>query len=371
MINYGKYLYSNNEYLYLADMLDNVLKNKDFNPNVKYLVDFIPSDVDFSVEPNETLEELYRQRAQQLRDKYNYLILMYSGGADSHEMLMSFLNNNIYLDEVRTYTAKILSDRMDYTPPQDHPLGLLFEHQLAAVPGMRLVETLSPRTKLVIRDYSNAFKTLNEEWLDTTKKIYNIHGGLYMPYREVYQAHDLQDYAERHNLENVGVLFGTEKPRFRIRNNKLYACYGDHQRDGGFTLIGNSDATRLTPEMFYWGEVRITQKQCHVLRRVFVFDPELRKEYEASTDFYANCKIYKKLHKYIYPNLRNCWQRIDKANNEELTNFLAGSKARSIIDLKNSYFNRRYGKIAGSRRLDFGSKNIFFFDTEFFVGDLT
>jgi hypothetical protein len=44
------------------------------------------------------LTELYRQRAQQLRDRYDYLVLYYSGGADSSNILDTFIKNNIKLD---------------------------------------------------------------------------------------------------------------------------------------------------------------------------------------------------------------------------------------------------------------------------------
>jgi hypothetical protein len=46
------------------------------------------------------VDSLYSTRAQQLRDQYDYLILAYSGGADSDQMLRSFLLNNIHIDEV-------------------------------------------------------------------------------------------------------------------------------------------------------------------------------------------------------------------------------------------------------------------------------
>ena len=47
-----------------------------------------------------SLQEVYKQRAQQLRDQYDYLILYFSGGADSYNVLRSFIDNNIKLDEV-------------------------------------------------------------------------------------------------------------------------------------------------------------------------------------------------------------------------------------------------------------------------------
>lgn len=59
--------------------------------------------MDWTKEPIETLRELYQQRAQQLRDEYDYIVLWYSGGADSDNILHSFVDNDIKLDEVASY----------------------------------------------------------------------------------------------------------------------------------------------------------------------------------------------------------------------------------------------------------------------------
>jgi hypothetical protein len=47
-----------------------------------------------------SLKELYRQRAQQIREKYDYVVIWYSGGADSFNVLDSFLSNGIKVDEI-------------------------------------------------------------------------------------------------------------------------------------------------------------------------------------------------------------------------------------------------------------------------------
>ena len=52
------------------------------------------------IEPETSLRELYRQRAQQLRDQYDYIRLELSGGSDSTTVAYSFLLNGIHLDEV-------------------------------------------------------------------------------------------------------------------------------------------------------------------------------------------------------------------------------------------------------------------------------
>ncbi|NBR23517.1 MAG: hypothetical protein EBU08_07045, partial [Micrococcales bacterium] len=59
--------------------------------------------VDWTQEPSESLPELYRQRAEQIRSEYDYVVLCYSGGADSTNILTTFLNNDIKLDEIMMY----------------------------------------------------------------------------------------------------------------------------------------------------------------------------------------------------------------------------------------------------------------------------
>lgn len=58
--------------------------------------------LDWTVEPTAELSELYKQRAIQLREKYDHLVLFYSGGIDSHVILNTFYRNNIKIDEIIT-----------------------------------------------------------------------------------------------------------------------------------------------------------------------------------------------------------------------------------------------------------------------------
>ena len=58
---------------------------------------------DFTKEPSESFDELLKQRALQLRDKYKFIKLYFSGGQDSITMLHAFIKNNIPLDEVIIY----------------------------------------------------------------------------------------------------------------------------------------------------------------------------------------------------------------------------------------------------------------------------
>lgn len=62
--------------------------------------DEIYSCYDWTKEPTESIEELYMARARQIREKYDYLVLFYSGGSDSHNMLMSFVHAGVPVDEI-------------------------------------------------------------------------------------------------------------------------------------------------------------------------------------------------------------------------------------------------------------------------------
>jgi hypothetical protein len=59
--------------------------------------DQLYSKFNWTVEPDLTLEQLYAARAWELRNKYDYLVLHFSGGADSTNILETFIKNNIFL----------------------------------------------------------------------------------------------------------------------------------------------------------------------------------------------------------------------------------------------------------------------------------
>ena len=54
------------------------------------------------IEPEETIDELYFRRARQLREKYDYICLAFSGGGDSNNILEAFLRQGLFIDEVVT-----------------------------------------------------------------------------------------------------------------------------------------------------------------------------------------------------------------------------------------------------------------------------
>lgn len=68
--------------------------------------DHVYNTVNWGIEPEESLKELYAQRASELRKKYDYLIILYSAGSDSTNMIKTFLENNIKIDHVMSWGSK-------------------------------------------------------------------------------------------------------------------------------------------------------------------------------------------------------------------------------------------------------------------------
>ena len=98
------------------------------------------------------LRELYRIRAQQLRDKYDYLILFYSGGADSHTVLQSFIKNHIKLDEI-IVTWPITQSQGKYTPSTDiTSTNFISEWDFSLKPKLDWIKTNCPGIKITIVD---------------------------------------------------------------------------------------------------------------------------------------------------------------------------------------------------------------------------
>lgn len=69
---------------------------------------------DWALEPKESLDELYARRAKQIRDTYDHVVLFFSGGADSTNMLNAFIKNNIPFDEIATLSYWQANPDPDY-----------------------------------------------------------------------------------------------------------------------------------------------------------------------------------------------------------------------------------------------------------------
>ena len=106
------------------------------------------------------LLELYKQRAQQLRDSYDYLVLNYSGGSDSHNVLQVFLKNNIKIDAIYVQWPESLVDKGLYIPNSQDKSNSNFhsEWDLVIKKDLEWISKNFPDTIIEIGDWTKTVK---------------------------------------------------------------------------------------------------------------------------------------------------------------------------------------------------------------------
>ena len=222
---------------------------------------------DWTHEPPGSLEFWYEQRARQLREKYDYLVLWYSGGADSHNALMSFVNNNIFIDEIAQYhnlevehgnkkawlneevfatSAPITQDLIKNNPTYHHT-----KH--------RLVDLSDLQIKVLVND--------DNKW------DYFYKSGTHPSPNVLARSHlreVIPDYCDLINQgKSVCFIHGSEKPCIQQNNNQWYVCFSDMVDNAVSPRTQMLDREWEYDELFYWTPdmPQLAAKQAHVVKR--------------------------------------------------------------------------------------------------------
>jgi len=228
------------------------------------------SQANWTQEPQESILELYRQRAQQLREKYDYIALMYSAGADSQTAFESFINNDILLDEA----VSLINYEASGT--QDNYLN----HEIfnLAIPKVLEAQTKQPNLQHRIIDISDSVINWHKnnhsfDWLYYTNCLYG-------PNNIIRQQLSTQ-VNEWQQIINSGksfcLIYGVDRPRIRHVQGKYYFHFLDN-------LVANSIITVNDPpvsvELFYWTPdlgSKICIKQGHLIRNYLESTPNTKK----------------------------------------------------------------------------------------------
>jgi len=217
-------------------------------------------------EPATNLKELYRMRAQQIRDKYDYIRLEVSGGGDSSTVAYSFINNKIHLDEVVFRYPKTGEKNVTDDPFNTKPENTLSEFKYAAKPLLDWIAVHSPRTKITIHDYSEDMLASghDEGWIFRTKDYFQ-------PGHAFKHTVDAVDSHKRTLDQGLRVcmLWGVDKPKVCIKDSKWYLYFMDVQANNANPEVGQW--SNITNEYFYWSPElpEMLCKQAHMIRHWF------------------------------------------------------------------------------------------------------
>lgn len=192
---------------------------------------------DFSVEPYGNWNELLAQRATSIREKSKYIKLWFSGGCDSIKMLSTFLENNIFVDEIFLLKSGI--------PAADT------EIDNGAIPWLLSNKNkIHPNTKINIRNESLSKYQKN---IRENKKFQVVTPNP--------QYTRLNNFNERQIIETENQfthLFGREKPTLMYQDGEWFFYFLD------VNIEPMQKATNLC--FFYSGDPIIHSKQCHMLK---------------------------------------------------------------------------------------------------------
>ena len=219
---------------------------------------------DWTEEPTEDIYELYAQRAIQLRKDYDYLVLMYSGGIDSHVMLKTFLESNIQIDEICTFSNSDVEEKT----------GKLNQEVFnKAIPFVQTLDLKKLGTKFRHIDIG---KLVIDQWSD---EFYfeNFHHFTHGPQWHVIRSHKFKENIKDHmdlNLKGKRVcyIWGHDKPNVFLRNNQycykvIDTCVDFGARQYVNQMMLKEKFLNFYDEAFYISREfpKIIRKQCHLL----------------------------------------------------------------------------------------------------------
>jgi len=271
----------------------------------------------WNIEPVETLDQLYDKRARELRAKYDYVILSFSGGSDTNNILESFIRQGLHIDEIVTNHITDATKSITVLDPNvKDAWNFAAEHNLQAVPRLKYISEKCPRTKITVLDVSqvvlnsmNAFDDV--DWVLHRSDHLTI-GQLfrynYFHFKEMKNQFDK-------NLKIV-MIVGLDKPKLFIGgDNNLYIYFPDSVVN--ITTINefNADYTNVKTELFYWSKdaLPMLAKQAHTVKRWLESNPKFQHYWKSST--YATVRTYQEriLRPLLYTTWNDNWFQADKA----------------------------------------------------------
>jgi hypothetical protein len=231
--------------------------------------DHIFDKYDWTHEPESevSIEEFYRRRAQQIRDEYDYVILQYSGGPDSTNILKTFLKNKIKLDEIVNFNSYNSTSVVEGT-----------------IHNADYVYNVKPILEKLLKENTQTKVTIVDE-IEMTKKIWDdvyfkdyyellFSSGTFPSFwmmRGIWVNYIPHIFDMVSSGKKVGVVMGVDKPTLRIHDKKYYTVFNDIMSCD--ITMSMHNCTELNPtniiEFFYhtpkFPELII--KQVHLLKK--------------------------------------------------------------------------------------------------------
>jgi len=242
------------------------------NNTVQYrFFDDVWQNFDRSLIGKFSLNELYKQRAQQLRDSYDYLILYFSGGADSYTMLRAFVDQGLFVDELATFH--------NFGGDGSWDTYLNSEVKRVAIPMAEKVLEASPNTKFRLvdhTDYQPNLFNIDDNKFDFFYKANAVFSPNQLARRYIREKN--QDYLDLFAQgKRVCFIWGMDKPRVNLQKDGRYAMQFVDIVDNSVNPVTQQlNRPWENDEFFYWSpdSKDMLCKQGHIIMRYLKNIPE-------------------------------------------------------------------------------------------------
>ena len=173
-----------------------------------------------------SLEDIYKSRALQLREQYDYLILNYSGGSDSHNILETFLKNNIKLDMLFVQWPVSLMDKGIYKPNTEDKSNSNFhsEWDFVLKKDLEWISKNRPDIKIEIADWA---ETVSEKFYDDNLFANNVTNIPSIARAQKQNTFSKQESILAEKGISVGSIYGVDKPIVAFKNGSAYFKMAD------------------------------------------------------------------------------------------------------------------------------------------------
>ena len=339
----GMYYVNNRKY---HNAFDALMEAKNQNTNVRW--DFNDStfaNIKWDNPINISLDELYRIRLFQLRNEYDHLILFFSGGRDSTNILNTAIKNKILIDEiVMFYPFEYAKQFNKNDTSSDNKFS---EIEYAAKPFLqKKFNDLDIRTKIRYIDLAseNIKMFLHDDWFEKATPNQSI--AVASRSTSVLFDPGIIDLAMRG--KHVGLIFGIDKPRIVYNQGNYYASFVDAPFFAASRPKIKDKSEMLDKfifyEAFYWTPYlpELAVKQAQVALAAINSNNDYKTLFRKDNTFELGQIKEKILCDYLYTDRENPWQtekpdgRLDKKMNSWFS-YLAPEKAKiNLIDGINS-----------------------------------
>ena len=225
-----------------------------------YYFDEVFSSIDWSIEPSGNLQYHYKQQAQRIRDEYDYVVLCYSGGADSTNILETYVYNNIKLDKIVVVGA--LNEDSAKGDDKNHN-GELYHNVFPYIKdlGLEHITQICDYTTLFDKPENFSVYEYGENWVDIIGTRLSPHNWFW---RDIHKHVVPSEWLGK----RIAIIFGKDKPKLTRHNDKFAFRFIDSviNNYGNIKTIDNCDRIN-----FYWDPSYplIIIKQMHILKAYF------------------------------------------------------------------------------------------------------